>query len=109
MVTLSQMLFSLVVIAGTGSDGCKKEKEKDMDNALLTGFDQRQCPCCGGPMLTFSKDPTPYKDSFYLVENDLAVFGISESTTFPVAVKVAWKKVAKCSNKYVHIDKLTRR
>lgn len=60
-------------------------------------------------MLTFSNDATPYKEPFYLVDNSLKEFGITESSTFPIMVKVGWTKVAKCSENYIRVDKLVRR
>lgn len=59
-------------------------------------------------MLTFTSDPTPYQAAFYLIDNKAETFGISDSTTFPLHVKLSWEKLAKCGGRYIKVHKLIK-
>lgn len=71
---------------------CQKSEEKDaMSDAILTGYDIRDCICCGGLMVTFSDNPTPYSETFYLVNTLPGGLGIDATTKFPLFVRITWK------------------
>jgi hypothetical protein len=50
------------------SFSCKKEPAF-MAKGIITGYDMRMCPCCGGLMLTFTDKTKPYEGDFFLVDN----------------------------------------
>jgi hypothetical protein len=68
---------------------CKKE-EAFMNKGVITGFDVRDCPCCGGLMINFKGEQQSYTGEFYLIENDPSELGIDGNATFPINVKVDW-------------------
>ncbi len=61
-----------------------------MNDGIITGSDMKMCPCCGGLMITFTENPTPYAAGFHRIEN-AAALGITDKDTFPLYVKVDWK------------------
>lgn len=104
-LVLKYVLLSLL-LSGPQQLTCRNTRAPD--KAILTGFDQRMCACCGGLMITFGTDPTPYRDTFYLIDNAPAALGITDSATFPIYVKVRWQKLSKCAGKYIRINRLIR-
>ena len=62
------------------------EDENEMDNAIITGIDARECSCCGGFFIdirdsTFRFQSLPPGSSLDLYNNP----------KFPIYVKVDWK------------------
>lgn len=102
---LKYMLLSLLL---SGPQQLTCWKTQALDKAILTGLDQRMCVCCGGLMITFGTDPTPYRDTFYLIDNAPAELGINDSATFPIYVKVSWQKLSKCAGKYIKVNRLIK-
>lgn len=81
-----------------------------MKDGVITGFDSRMCPCCGGLMITFSGQIRPYSGDFFLIENKPSEFGFYNSTTFPVSVSVSYQNDSThCSGKMIKIIKLVKR
>jgi hypothetical protein len=111
MKNIQQMAVAGVVVAGLCSASCKGTAMNTgtLKNATITGFDARGCPCCGGLMLTFTKEIKPYTGTFYLIDNDPAEFNITTNSTFPIFVQVQYTALEKCTGNYIHIIKLTRR
>jgi hypothetical protein len=64
---------------------CKKE-DSDLSDGLITGFDYRECVCCGGIFIDI--DATTYRFQ-QLPDNSNLVL---EEGTFPVKVSLRWKK-----------------
>lgn len=79
-----------------------------MANCIITGYDARMCPCCGGLMLTFTEKTKPYQGEFYMVQNKDSELGISRSTVFPVYLKVDYAEVPGCGGKGVRIIKYSK-
>ena len=67
-----------------------------MNEGIITGFDARACPCCGGLMINFKGETEPYKGEFYLIQNSPTELGIDNNSSFPIYVKVNWESVG-CS------------
>ena len=65
------------------------EKDGDMDNGIITGFDNRMCSCCGGLLINFKGETQSYVGEFYLIQNS-AELGIDQNARFPMHVKVRW-------------------
>lgn len=67
--------------------------EDDKVDAIIIGYDARRCRCCGGFMVTFSKDPTPYKAEHYQWRpaHNGQNFGVNNSSRFPLYVKIKYK------------------
>lgn len=107
MLFIFKSIIAVLLVMGIARFSC--QKEKGLDNATLTGFDQRMCPCCGGLMITFTGETKPYTGAFFLIENSASEFGITAADTFPIYVKVAWNKLEKCKGTYVKITHFKRR
>lgn len=88
---------------------CNKEKAF-MNNGVITGFDSRTCPCCGGLMINFIGETQSYKEPFYLITNNPSELGINNSSTFPIYIKVDWTQegVGCASGGIGNIIKITR-
>jgi hypothetical protein len=77
-----------------------------MNNGTITGFDMRDCVCCGGLMINFRNEIKSYTGEFYLIDNNPSEFGINDKTKFPVQMMVNWVKDSmKCSNQHIKITK----
>lgn len=61
-----------------------------MNDGVITGFDARACPCCGGLMINFKGETQPYKGEFHLIRNNPSELGITNTSTFPIYIKVDW-------------------
>jgi hypothetical protein len=111
-VMKSVRIFSILIIVVASilfSIGCRKEQERKLRDAVITGWDGRDClVCCGGLMLEVPGDPyLPPGESFYLIENEPAEFGL-DNPTFPVHVRVTYLPT-KCGGRYVHITAFERK
>lgn len=67
-----------------------------MQNAIITGFDARRCLCCGGFMVTFSDNPTPYEADYYQWRptDEEQNFGVTHASHFPLRVKISFQPKA---------------
>jgi hypothetical protein len=107
MHQLFRKFFLLPVLILILSNSCK-EKESYMNDGIITGFDLRECACCGGLMITFTNDPKPYSAEFKLIENE-ADLGITDKDTFPIYVKVDWKESLTSACNRIIITRFVRR
>jgi hypothetical protein len=88
---------------------CQKSVNGEtISDAVITGFDARDCVCCGGLMINFNNDPVPYSGTFYLI-NELPVKPVIDNNTkFPLYVKITWSYDNKVcgASKFVDILKM---
>jgi len=105
-------IATLFVIVSLFSVGCKKhdcqQPKSDLVDAIITGNDLRACACCGGLMITFTTNPTPYAGKFYDIDQMPANTGINENSTFPVNVRVKYNTTTSCGD-HVNILILEKR
>ena len=92
-MSAGRKIIACAGIAAILTGGCKKSADTHATDAVITGYDYRKCSCCGGLMISFSNDPQPYHNSFYLIRHLPDNAGIGEQTTFPVYAKVIWQPV----------------
>lgn len=86
---------------------CSNPDEPSMNDGVITGYDARECACCGGLMINFLNETEPYEGEFYLISNNPADLGISDTAKFPLFVRVSWKKDSiSCVNNKVTITKI---
>ena len=111
MKKICHVAISTLLFLSLTSLSCEKKTVANaaQSNAVITGFDQRTCVCCGGLMINFNGETKSYTGQFYLVDNDLSGLGIPSNSTFPILVTVEWKALDKCSGQYIEITKLARR
>ena len=110
--TLITILVFIIFVATTIScrkQDCNKPQPNTLTNAIITGVDFRRCACCGGLMITFTNDSIPYSAAFYDIKDLPSSAGISEQSTFPIKVKVAYSKVSQSCGNFVNITTLERR
>lgn len=107
IITITAILLASVFSFAS----CKKKVYKpQFEDAIITGWDYRKCMCCGGLMITFANDPKPYSADFKLISNPNQDLGISDSTTFPMNVKVVWEKdTVRCSGQFIQIKRMLPR
>ena len=94
-------LFLIAVVS------CKREAPF-MNDAIITGADQRYCICCGGLMINFNGETRPYTGDFKLISNG-ADLGITEKDTFPIYVEVDWKNDDQHACAHIIITRIARR
>ena len=101
---------ALVILAGFTLllFSCRKDPAI-LDNAIITGNDMRMCPCCGGIMITFSNNPSPYQATFYDIDSVAPNSVISDTMTFPKYVRVKWHFESKGCPVNVAIDEIVLR
>jgi hypothetical protein len=66
-----------------------------LKDAIITGYDQRLWPCCGGLMIQFSDGENPPGSDFNLIDNEPGSYGLDASSIFPIDVKVKYKLLDK--------------
>lgn len=80
---------------------CKKDND-NLVPAVVTGFDLRECACCGGWFIKI--DNTTYRFDQIPAGSTVEFDG---STVFPKAVRVEWqKKDPSCLNDEIVLSKL---
>ncbi|MBS1533177.1 MAG: hypothetical protein JSU01_22955 [Bacteroidetes bacterium] len=83
-----QILAALLFLAFAG---CKKNyfKPHALYDGVITGYDLRKCmsPACGGLFITIKNDTSQYRTS-----QTLSQLGIDESSKFPIAVELNYKR-----------------
>ena len=100
---LISCLFLVLIIAG-----CVEQVENEyMTDAVITGFDARECMCCGGLMINLNNNPKPYDDKFYQIDKMPDGFIFDGNTKFPVYVKIDWSASDRCGgNWYINITRM---
>ena len=91
------------------SISCQKTANTDiLTDAIITGYDLRDCICCGGLMVSFVNNPIPYSGEFYLVNNLPKDSGIDNNSKFPLYVKISWRDNSRVcgGTKFIDIQKL---
>lgn len=73
--------------------GCKDKVTSFQDEIVITGYDARRCACCGGFMVNFSEDPSPYAEAFKLVQTFPEGIVISNTSDFPIYAKINWSPI----------------
>lgn len=79
-----------------------------MNDAIIIGYDLRTCVCCGGLMITFNGETSPYTGDFKLIENS-GDLGVTDKDKFPLYVKVDWKVDTTNVCKHIIITRFARR
>jgi hypothetical protein len=102
-----RLIGFILVLLFFAATSCKKEPPY-MNDGIITGFDMRACVCCGGLMITFTGDKTPYAGDFKLIGNETDL-GQEYKEKFPVYVKVAWKDDTTNICKHIIITRIARR
>src|SRR3970282_2155655 len=79
IILMSYLLLPFII-------SCSTEVEEYMDEGTITGYDTRECSCCGG----FFIDIGTLTYRFYTVPDNSNLN--LENPDFPIYVKLDWKK-----------------
>ena len=80
-----------------------------MSDAVITGWDQRACVCCGGLMISFTGETEPYKGDFKLIHNS-SDLDIKTNDSFPIYVLVDWSADPNiCMGNHITVHRLKRK
>ncbi len=103
------MIVGLFMNNSNGPDCVKPATTPTLTDAIITGIDYRKCAFCGGLMITFSNDPKPYSAEFFNIGQMPPNTGITDSSTFPIYVKVKYSKPTSTRGKIIDISILEKR
>jgi hypothetical protein len=78
IVLMSYLLLPFII-------SCSTEVEEYMDEGTITGYDTRECSCCGG----FFIDIGNITYRFYTIPDNSSLN--LENPDFPIPVKLSWK------------------
>ena len=106
-IFLQAILFSMLFIS-CQKHNCQNPKSS-LTEAIITGNDLRNCACCGGLMITFSNNATPYSEKFYDIDLLPSNSGINESSAFPIYVRVKYETPTTSCGGHVNILTLEKR
>lgn len=88
--------------------GVIDDSDMTLKQATLTGYDVRDCICCGGLMISFKANAQSYSDTFYLIKKFPENTGISSTSKFPMAVLVdySFDSLNCIGNKFINISRI---
>jgi len=75
---------------------------------IITGYDARLCPCCGGLMINLNNETKLYEGNFYLIDNTAADLGIPAGAAFPIYAQVTYTQLDRCPGNVIHLDSFTK-
>jgi hypothetical protein len=80
------LCLALIVIS------CKKSNVSPYQSqGVITGYDMRMCPECGGLFITIKNDTTKNAPPKYDINESLQQLGINPNTKFPINVSLNWR------------------
>jgi hypothetical protein len=92
-------ILIIILCAGLLMLGCKKTGVSPYQSeGIITGYDYRQCPVCGGIEIIIKNDTTKNAPPFYDINSSLQQLGINENSTFPINVSLNWTHAAGAGN-----------
>lgn len=77
----------LLLIGSIYLQSCSKHDAEDLEDAILLGFDLRECVCCGGMLVQIKNDTSGVDETYqwYMTKGDL---GAGNIDSFPVKCKI---------------------
>jgi hypothetical protein len=95
-----RFILILLVILGCRYDDTSRVKY----NSIITGYDVRDCACCGGLLINFEDQTQPYQGNYFLIDNTPSDLGIEANSTFPIYALVEYLVTSNvCGGNHVHI------
>jgi len=81
-----------------------KEEYTYMGEGVITGFDPRDCACCGGLLINLNSSSTElFSDSTYQVNQVPENFYIDVDTGFPVFIRLDYERTNALCGKTIDI------
>ena len=88
---------------------CDK-KEEYMAEGVITGYDPRDCACCGGLLINLNSSTTElFTDSTYQIDLVPADFDIYADSDFPVFIRLDYERNNKLCGKTIDILRFERK
>ena len=103
MKTIFAIIVTLILLVLLTT--CDKNKESTyMGEGVITGFDLRDCPCCGGLLINLNSSSTElYSDSTYQIDHVPGNFFIDANTVFPVYIRLDYARTSALCGKTIDI------
>jgi len=93
--------MSLLILMTTCN---KKEESTYMGEGVITGFDPRDCACCGGLLINLNSSSTElFSDSTYQIDQVPGDFHIDVDTGFPVFIRLDYRRTNALCGKTIDI------
>ena len=96
-------IFSVLIIA-LSIASCSLEEDEYRSNGTITGYDTRECSCCGGFYIEIDNATYRFYDLPKNSELNL------ENPTFPIYIKLDWTKdVNACLGDEIIVSRIEKR
>jgi major membrane immunogen (membrane-anchored lipoprotein) len=105
MKTKFAIIFSLILmILLTTCD--KKDESTYTSQGVITGFDPRDCACCGGLLINLNSSSTElFTDSTYQIDKAPENFNFDGNTIFPVFIWLDYERTNALCGKTIDITR----
>ncbi len=105
-ITCLILFFGLFIFTSCNED----EKKEFQSKGVVTGFDPRDCACCGGVLINVDSDSTElFTSKTYVIHSKPNDFIVNESTQFPIFVKLDWTETKGFCIKAINISRIEKR
>ncbi len=102
--------LTLLILLPVIFNACAKNESEYMGEGVLTGYDPRDCACCGGLLINLNSSSTElFSDSTYQVDLVPDNFDIDITTAFPVFIKLDYSRNTKKCGKTIDITRFERK
>jgi hypothetical protein len=107
MKTANLLIILLLFIT---FDSCEQKEEYTfMGEGVITGYDPRDCACCGGLLINLNSSSTELiTDSTYQINLIPKNFDINVYSTFPVFIRLDYERNNKMCGKTIDIIRFER-
>jgi hypothetical protein len=104
------LLVTILVVISIFSACDKKEPSEYMGVGVITGFDPRDCACCGGLLINLNSTLTDmFTDSTYQVDHVPPNFPIGTNAVFPIFIRLDYLRTNALCGKTIDILKYENR
>ena len=108
MKTVILIISTLLLITVNSCDS--KEESTYMGEGVITGFDQRDCACCGGLLINLNSGSAEmFNDSTYQIDKVPGNFDIDVNSNFPVFINLDYQKTTALCGKAIDIIRYERK
>jgi hypothetical protein len=86
-VTISTLILLILLTT------CNKKQESTyMGEGVITGYDPRDCACCGGVLINLNSSSTEmFTDSTYQIDKVPENFNINVNSNFPIFIRLDYQ------------------
>lgn len=101
--------LTLLILLPVIFNACDKNESEYMGEGVLSGYDPRDCACCGGMLINLNSTSTElFTDSTYQIDIVPSDFNIT-ANDFPVLIKLDYERNGKLCGKTIDILKFERK